>query len=95
MQLAQVHVPEAQERQTNWMSEFGAEKGLLQGHARRQVAHALKNPKLPKGFWQSTFKSQVGREGSVQGLWAAHAQFSDWRVEREQGGVTWVSIISS
>ena len=23
-------------------SEFGAEKGLLQGHSRRQVAHALK-----------------------------------------------------
>ena len=38
--------------------EFGAEKGLLQGHARRWVAHA----KLPVGFLQSTFKSQV-REG--------------------------------
>ena len=50
------------------MSEFGAEKGLLQGHARRQVAHALENPKLPKGFWQSAFKSQAGGEESVQGL---------------------------
>ena len=30
--------------------EFGAEKGLLQDHMRRRVAHALKNPKLPKTF---------------------------------------------
>ena len=39
--------------------EFGAEKGLLQGHARRRVAPALKSPELPKGFQQSTFQSQV------------------------------------
>ena len=32
------------------MSEFGAEKGLLQGQARRQVAHALKLLNSPKGF---------------------------------------------
>ena len=32
------------------MSELGAEKGLLQGPAKRQVAHALKNPKLPKSL---------------------------------------------
>lgn len=38
---------------------FGAQKGLLLGHARRRVAHALKSPELAKGFWQSTFKSQV------------------------------------
>ena len=25
-------------------------EGLLQGPAKRQVAHALKNPKLPKSF---------------------------------------------
>ena len=46
-------------------SEFGAEKGLLQGHARRRVAHALKSPELPEGFWQSIFKSQV-REGVLR-----------------------------
>ena len=28
------------------MSEFGAEKGLLQGHERRKVAHALKSLEL-------------------------------------------------
>ena len=33
---------------TTKISEFGAEKGLLKGHARRQVTHALKNPILQK-----------------------------------------------
>ena len=32
---------------------LGAEKGLLQGPARRQVAHALKSLELPKRFRQS------------------------------------------
>ena len=37
-------------------SKFGVEKGLLWVHARRRrVAHALKNPKLLKGFLQSVF----------------------------------------
>ena len=31
-------------------SEFGAEKGLFQGYARRWVAHAQKTPNSPKGF---------------------------------------------
>ena len=39
--------------------EFGAEKDLLQGNARRWAAHAFKNPELPEGFQQSIFKSQV------------------------------------
>ena len=43
--------------------ESGAEKGLLQGHAKRWVAPALKSPELPKGFQQSTFQSQV-KEGA-------------------------------
>ena len=43
-------------------SEPGAEKGLLQAHAGRWVAHALKSPKLPEGFCQSTFKNQVREE---------------------------------
>ena len=54
----------------------GAEKGLLQSHARRQVPHALKSEKLPRGFRRSTFKSQV-REGESQDLWPTCAQFSD------------------
>ena len=36
-------------------SESEAEKGLLQGQARRWMAHAPQNPKLPEGFQQSTF----------------------------------------
>ena len=45
-------------------SEFGAEKALLQGHARRRVAHALKSPELPESFQQSPFLGKV-REGVV------------------------------
>ena len=48
------------------MSEFGAEKDLFQSQARMQVAHALKSPELPKGFWQNIFKSQVGVWGVLQ-----------------------------
>ena len=36
-------------------SEFGAEKGLLQGHEMRQVAHALKSSGLIEVFQKSTF----------------------------------------
>ena len=40
-------------------SKFGAEKGLLQGHARSWVAHAPENPKLLKGCQQSNFKGKA------------------------------------
>ena len=36
---------EAKQHQT---SEFGTEKGLLKGHARRQVGHATETPDSPK-----------------------------------------------
>ena len=45
------------------MLELGAEKGLLQGHARRWVASTLRTSELPKGFQQSTFKSRVRDAG--------------------------------
>ena len=51
-------------------SEFGAEKGLWQGHARRQVALAHKTPELLQQFQQSTFK------GMVRGAWLVVANFS-------------------
>ena len=62
-------------------AEYGAEKGLLQGHARRRggggVAHAPKNPKLPKGFQQSIFKGQVreGRGRLWQNSWCLNPLF--------------------
>ena len=41
----QVHMPVTQRGQNNTKaSEFGTEKGLLQGHARNWVVHALKTP---------------------------------------------------
>lgn len=42
--------------------EFGAEKGQLQGHARRQVTHVLKTPKLPESLQQSPLLGKV-KEG--------------------------------
>ena len=44
------------------MSEFGAEKGLLQGHARGGGWLVPRKPQIPEGFQQSTFKGKV-REG--------------------------------
>jgi len=41
-------------------SKFGAEKGLLQGHARSWVAHAPKNPKLLK-LSKAILKARRGR----------------------------------
>ena len=45
------------------MSELVAEKGLLQGQARRWAARVLKSPELPEAFRQSTFKSHQREEG--------------------------------
>ena len=43
-------------------SEFGVEKGLLQGAARRMGGSCPKNSKLPRRFQESIFKGQV-KEG--------------------------------
>lgn len=49
-------------------SEFGAEKSLLQCHARRWVAHAQeKTPNSPKAFSQDILKSKSGR--GMVGWW--------------------------
>ena len=47
------------EAKQSGISEFGAEKGVLQGQTRRWVACAQQKPKLPKGFQQSILKGQV------------------------------------
>ena len=39
--------------------ELGTEKGLLQGHARRWVAHALQTPMLLKAFIKALLKALV------------------------------------
>ena len=44
------------------MPEFGAEKGLFQGHVGRRVACAPQTPKLIEAFQQSTFKGKVRGE---------------------------------
>ena len=43
-------------------SEFGTEKGLLQIHKRRRVAHVLRTLKLLKAFSKASLKQKV-REG--------------------------------
>ena len=40
--------------------ESGTEKGLLQGHTRRWVAHALRTPKLLKAFSKALFSETWG-----------------------------------
>ena len=44
--------------------KFGEQKGLSQGCARGRVSHALKSPECPRGFQQSTLKSQVRDRGA-------------------------------
>ena len=45
--------------------EFGTEKGLLQGHARRWVAHVLRAPKLLKAFSKALLKAKWGERSMV------------------------------
>lgn len=44
------------------MSKLGADKGLLQDHARKQMVCAPLNPEFLWGFQQTIFKCKV-REG--------------------------------
>ena len=55
------------------------------------MAHALKSLELLEGFQQSISKSQVG--GACRRV-GDRAQFSDWLMMREPGGVTGVNFIS-
>lgn len=50
------------EAKQNKMLELGAEKGLLQGQARRTRGACPPNPELLKGFQQSIFKGKVREE---------------------------------
>ena len=47
--------------QTNRNTEFGADRGLLWGQARRQVVRAPQNPNSPKGFSKAVLKVWQGR----------------------------------
>ena len=59
-------------------SASGAEKGFLQGHARRSAAHAWK-AQAPKSFQQSIFKSQKqDRELTVAQILKSLLPNSDW-----------------
>ena len=46
------------------LEEHGTEKGLVQGHAKRWVAHALKLPNCLKAFSEALFLGKV-KEGVV------------------------------
>ena len=59
-------------------SEFGAEKGLLQGHARRLVAQALKTPNSSRKLSAKHFyREDGGAGGGDQGLVVANILVSD------------------
>ena len=47
------------------LEEHGTEKGLVQGHAKRWVAHALKLPNCLKAFSEAFFLGKV-KEGVVR-----------------------------
>ena len=59
----QVCVPNAQWGQTK-TSEFGAEKGLSQGHANHGVCSCPQSPKLAEGFQENIFKGK-GEGGAL------------------------------
>ena len=54
-------MPDAQWGQTKRKLESGAEKGLLQSHARRQVACGQRTPNSLKGFSKTLLKARWGR----------------------------------
>ena len=54
----QLMCPTHSEAKLTKTTEFGAEKGLSQEHARRQRAHAPQNPELPKGFCKAFLKAR-------------------------------------
>ena len=54
--MSQLFIWDGQKTET---SKFGAEKDLLQSHARTMDSSCLPNPELPKGFQQSIFKGKV------------------------------------
>ena len=56
-------MPTHNEVKQNKMSDFGAEKGLLQGQARRMGPLRSKNLKLLDGFWEKVFLGKIWGEG--------------------------------
>lgn len=50
------------------MSEFGAEKNLLQGLSKENSRLALKKPKLPHGFWGGVFIGKIGVGKGCKGV---------------------------
>ena len=60
----------ASEAKQSGMSEFGAEKGVLQGHTRRWVPLPNKSPNSPKAFSKTFWKARWGcRRWLLQTSW--------------------------
>ena len=59
----QVHVPEHTEARQTKTLEFGAEKGVWQGQARRTMVHAFLKPQIPQRVSESIFFVEVPRPG--------------------------------
>ena len=71
--------------------ESEAEEPLLQGPARRQEPQALKSLKLPQGFRQSLFKSQLmgwGRGHRTRDLLVHGSPTADGREQAASQGLT-------
>ena len=50
------------------MSEFGAEKILLQGLSKENCGLALKKPEIPHGFWGRVFVGKIGVGKGCKGV---------------------------
>ena len=73
------------------MLEYEAERGLLQGHARRWVAQEPQNFSFLKAFSKAFIKATLM---GLQCMWSALEQFSDWLMVKEQGSIIAVNVIS-
>ena len=86
----QVHASDSEVKQTEKV-EFGIGKGLLQGHARRWVAPALKSLELSEGFLQSIFK----KSGGAGGRQVCDQLTQDSLMAREEDTVTGIKSLGS
>ena len=86
-EFTQVRVPDTQWGPTN-ETEFGAEKGLLQGHAGRWGDILPSKARAPPKGYSKAFLKKPDEGGGPQGMWADGAQFSDWLMMKEEDAVT-------
>ena len=82
----QFHVPNAQWNQTNQNLGVWSREMYIAGPCEQSGWLMLRKPRTlqtPKGFSKAFLKGRWG-SGESQGVWSAHAQFSNWLMVRYQ-----------